>query len=173
MDKKVVNVYVEVKLSLSCDLTFPVVFFSSPRRQWHHWGHTGWRWMVRISPHHWLQSDWVQWLTHSHTGVNLILPAKSSFKRRECCQCLSPCPPLWCLYFISFNLTILSVTCSIPSLNFSFPSLQSPQSSLTDITMLHALRKVDFSMTTSGIAGDRPSVSTGRTSTRLGVCVCV
>ncbi|XP_045916121.1 breast cancer metastasis-suppressor 1-like protein-A isoform X5 [Micropterus dolomieu] len=41
------------------------------------------------------------------------------------------------------------------------------QSSLTDITMWRARRTVDFSMTTSGTAGDRPSVSTGRMSTRL------
>ncbi|XP_078131054.1 breast cancer metastasis-suppressor 1-like protein-A isoform X3 [Sander vitreus] len=39
--------------------------------------------------------------------------------------------------------------------------------SLTDITMWCASRTVDCSMTTSGTAGDRPSVSTGRTSTRL------
>ena len=37
--------------------------------------------------------------------------------------------------------------------------------------MWHTLRMVDFSMTTSGTAGDRPSVSTERTNTRLGVCM--
>ena len=52
-------------------------------------------------------------------------------------------------------------------------SLQFLQSSRTDITMWRAPRTVDSSMTTSGTAGDRPSASTGRTSTRLGVCVCV
>ena len=52
-------------------------------------------------------------------------------------------------------------------------SLQFLQSSRTDITMWRAPRTVDFSMTTSGTAGDRPSASTGRTSTRLGVCVCL
>lgn len=54
----------------SCDLTFQVVSVSSlPHRQWHHWGPTGWRWMVRVSPRPWLQSipGWVWRSTRTYT----------------------------------------------------------------------------------------------------------
>lgn len=50
--------------------------------------------------------------------------------------------------------------------------LQSLQSSLTDINTWRTSRTDGFSTTTSGTAGARPSASTGRTSTRLGVFVC-
>lgn len=53
----------------SCDLTLQVVSVSSPHRQWHHWGPTGWRWMVRVSPRPWLQSipGWVWRSTRTYT----------------------------------------------------------------------------------------------------------
>lgn len=68
-------------LMLSCDLTFWVVFASSPHRRWHLWGRTGWRLMVRVSPHPKLQSisGWVQRSTRSYRGeADSILSAESA-----------------------------------------------------------------------------------------------
>lgn len=86
-----------------------VCFLPPPHRRWHHWGHTGWRWMVRVSPHPWLQSisGRVQRSTHSYT-VDSILSAKSTqvhiWKGDKCSLlvCPRPCPPLFifCAVFL-------------------------------------------------------------------------
>lgn len=62
------------------DLSGCVCFLPFCRR-WLHWGLTGWRWTVRVSPCPRLQSIsvWVQWSTHTHTGgFPSILSSKST-----------------------------------------------------------------------------------------------
>lgn len=68
----------ETGIALTCVcvaiLDLLVVSVSSPHRRWHHWGHTGWRWTVRVCPRPWFQSIsvWVQRSTNSYTGTGLI-----------------------------------------------------------------------------------------------------